>query len=144
VAHALPLLGPAPFFVLNSDSFWIEGAEPALERLRRTWDECKMDCILLLCPKEKTLGYDGRGDFTLTDGGRVQRRSGGADALVFIGAYLVHPRLFEGAPFGKFSVNILWDKAIRQGRLYGISHAGTWIHVGTPDAIGKAEKALSE
>jgi len=144
VANALPLLGPAPFFVLNSDSFWTEGAEPALQRLRNAWDGEIMDCVLLLCPLNRTLGYHGKGDFLLSDEGRVSRPGTRGDALVFIGAYLVHPRLFAGLPSGGFSMNLLWDRAIGRSRLFGVAHTGRWIHVGTPDAISNAEKALAE
>ncbi len=144
VAHALPLLGPAPFFVLNSDSFWIERAEPALERLRSAWNDDIMDCVLLLCARDRTVGYDGEGDFVLAGDGRLKRRPAEGEGLVYIGAYLVHPRLFVDAPSGKFSMNLLWDRAIGRGRLFGVSHTGRWIHVGTPDAIGGAEKALTE
>jgi len=143
VAHALPLLGPAPFFVLNSDSFWIDGTEPALQRLRKSWKGKIMDCLLLLCPSDRAVGYDGTGDFMLSDDGRAHRRTAKKDALIYIGAYLVHPRLFTGAPRGKFSMNVLWDRAIANGRLFGIVHTGRWFHVGTPDAIGNAEKALA-
>ena len=144
VANALPLLGPAPFFVLNSDSFWTEGAEPALQRLRNAWNGEVMDCLLLLCPLNRTLGYHGKGDFLLSNEGRVSRPGTRAGALVFIGAYLVHPRLFAGSPSGRFSMNLLWDRAIGRSRLFGVSHTGEWIHVGTPDAISDAEKALAE
>ena len=144
VAKALPRLGSAPFFVLNSDSFWIDGAEPALARLRNAWNDRIMDCLLLLCPKERALGYDGSGDFVLNDDGRARRPAAGEEALVYIGAYVIHPRLFAGAPSGKFSMNLLWDQALQNGRLFGISHTGRWIHVGTPEAVGNAEKALAE
>jgi MurNAc alpha-1-phosphate uridylyltransferase len=143
VVRALPLLGDDPFFVLNSDSFWIDDGVPALTRLREAWDDARMDCLLLLCPLERTVGYDGRGDFVIEAGGRLARR-GKADgeALAYIGGYLVSPRLFGGAPQGKFSMNLLWDRAIGEGRLHGIAHTGTWLHVGTPDAIALAEAAL--
>jgi MurNAc alpha-1-phosphate uridylyltransferase len=101
-----------------------------------------MDCLLLLAPVAETVGYDGRGDFFMDESGRLSRRSGEAAGLVYIGGYLVHPRIFAGAPAGKFSMNLLWDKAIAQGRLYGLVHEGTWFHVGTPDAIGEAERRL--
>jgi|GEM_PF-4173770 len=41
-------------------------------------------------------------------------------------------------------MNLLWDQALQNGRLFGISHTGRWIHVGTPEAVGNAEKALAE
>ncbi len=143
VARALDLLGPDPFFVLNSDSFWIDGSVPALTRLRAAWDNDAMDCLLLLCPFERTVGYDGRGDFTMAPNGRLTRQAGGG-ALAYIGCYLVHPRLFIGERKAKFSMNVLWDKAIATGRLYGVSHDGRWLHVGTPAAIGLAEACLAK
>ena len=143
VAQALPILGPDPFFVINSDSFWIERGEPALDRLRAAWDDETMDCLLLLCPLGQTVGYDGTGDFVRGADGRLTRKSASAgEPLAYIGGYLVSPRLFQGAPQGKFSMNLLWDRAIAKGRLFGLSHLGRWLHVGTPEAIPLAEAAL--
>lgn len=143
IAKALPFLGRQPFFVLNSDSFWIDGRVPALSRLRAAWDDATMDCLLLLCHVDRTIGYDGHGDFRLERDGRLIRQQG-SGALAYIGGYLVHPRLFTGVAVEKFSMNVLWDKAISGGRLYGIAHSGKWFHVGTPDAIGLAEAELAK
>ena len=143
IAKALPLLGSLPFLVLNSDSFWLDGRVPALSRLRAAWDDATMDCLLLLCHVDRTIGYDGRGDFRLERDGRLTRQQG-SGALAYIGGYLVHPRLFTGVAVEKFSMNVLWDKAISQGRLHGIAHSGKWFHVGTPDAIGLAEAELAK
>jgi MurNAc alpha-1-phosphate uridylyltransferase len=143
VAKALPCLGDKPFFVLNSDSFWIDGAMAALERLRQRWADAEMDCLLLLCPIERTVGYDGQGDFVAASNGRLTRRvDATGKALAYIGAYLAHPRLFCGCPSGKFSMNVIWNRAIGEGRLYGLEHEGLWLHVGTPGAIALAEAAL--
>ena len=143
VAKALPRLGDDPFFVINSDSFWVDDGTPALDRLRAAWDDRTMDCLLLLAPLERTVGYDGKGDFTRGPDGRLARRATSEGRpLAYIGGYLVHPRLFEGAPEGAFSMNLLWDRAIAAGRLHGVEHTGRWLHVGTPDAIGLAEAAL--
>ncbi len=143
VAKALPLLGDSAFFVINSDSFWQDGPDPALERLRAAWDEEAMDCLLLLCPLPQTVGYDGTGDFVRTPDGRLARKAKAeGEPLAYIGGYLVAPRLFKDAPEGKFSMNVLWDRAIAQGRLHGIVHTGKWLHVGTPEAIPLAEAAL--
>jgi N-acetyl-alpha-D-muramate 1-phosphate uridylyltransferase len=143
IAKALPLLGDEPFFVLNSDSFWVDGETPALARLREAWDDATMDCLLLLCPVDRTIGYDGQGDFSLPNDGRLKRQRGGS-ALAYIGGYLVHRRLFKDAPSSKFSMNLLWDRAISKGRLHGLAHEGKWFHVGTPAAIGLAEAELAK
>jgi MurNAc alpha-1-phosphate uridylyltransferase len=145
IVKALPLLGDDPFFVLNSDSFWLDGGEPALERLRSAWVDDEMDCLLLLCAIDRTIGYSGKGDFVIDRQGRLARRGPKDDnGLVYIGCYLVHPRLFAKAPRGKFSMNLLWDRSIAQGRLHGIAHDGRWLHVGTPEAIALAESALAD
>lgn len=144
IARALTLLGDDPFFVLNSDSFWIDRGVPALTRLRDGWDDATMDCLLLLCDPAQTTGYDGSGDFAIASDGRLTRakHAPGQKAFAYIGGYLVHPRLFADAPDGAFSMNRLWDVAIKRGRLYGLAHHGHWLHVGTPDAIGAAEEWL--
>jgi N-acetyl-alpha-D-muramate 1-phosphate uridylyltransferase len=140
IVRALPHLGEDPFFVLNSDSFWLEKTTPALQRLKQAWREDDMDCLLLLVPPARTVGYDGSGDFERSLGGALIRKTQNPRApLAYIGGYLVHPRLFENAPPGKFSMNILWDRAIANNRLHGLVHDGWWLHVGTPDAIGLAE-----
>jgi N-acetyl-alpha-D-muramate 1-phosphate uridylyltransferase len=143
VVNALPMLGGEPFFVLNSDSFWVESDEPALSRMRKAWNDTDMDCLLLVCPLERCVGFDGHGDFSIDARGALVRRRGNDDhPVVYIGCYLVHPRIFAGAGTGAFSMNILWNRAIAAGRLYGLVHDGLWLHVGTPDAIPLAEAAL--
>lgn len=143
VARALPCLGADPFFVINSDSFWVDDGIPALDRLRAAWDDQAMDCLLLLSPLARTVGYDGKGDFVRGADGRLARRARAEGTpLAYIGGYLVAPRIFAGAPDGAFSMNLLWDRAIAAGRLFGVEHTGRWLHVGTPEAIGLAEAAL--
>jgi len=140
---ALPLLGSEAFFALNSDSFWLDGETPALSRLARYWDDARMDCLVLTAPLERTVGYGGKGDFLIEADGRVSRAPGKAGSEAFTGVYIVHPRLFAGAPDGPFSMNVLFDAAMTQGRMYAISHDGLWLHVGDPAAIALAEEAMS-
>ena len=145
ISRALPLLVSEPFFVLNSDSFWLDaGNALALERLRAAWRGDDMECLLLLCDPANTTGYDSNGDFIMDADGRLTRSSGSTEPkLAYIGGYLVHPRLFAHAPSGKYSMNVLWNIAIAQGRLFGLAHHGHWLHVGTPEAIGQAEAFLA-
>ncbi|MGF7158660.1 MurNAc alpha-1-phosphate uridylyltransferase [Rhodoligotrophos appendicifer] len=144
-ARALPLLGDGPFAVVNSDSAWIEGAKPALQRLREHWRDEEMDCLMLLASTVTSIGYDGAGDFTMDPSGRLVRRAQGEVApFAFAGVYIVHPRLFRDAPDGAFSMNVLWDRAIEAGRLFGLRHDGVWLHVGTPQGLILAEQALQK
>jgi MurNAc alpha-1-phosphate uridylyltransferase len=145
IANALPKLGPDPFYVLNSDSFWIEGMQPNLDHLARAYDPERMDALLMLAPTVAAIGYSGPGDFTMDPTGRVQRRrERQVAAFVYAGAAILHPRLFTGAPDGAFSLNLLFDAAIERERLYGVRMDGIWLHVGTPEAIREAELCFAE
>ena len=145
IAKALPLLGDGPFFVHNSDSIWIEGPENNLERMQRYWDAARMDCLLLLAMTTTSTGYAGRGDFAMDPQGQLSRRGEqGVVPFVFTGVSITHPRLFEDAPDGAFSLNLLWDRALAAGRLYGLRLEGRWMHVGSPLGLSQAETALAE
>jgi MurNAc alpha-1-phosphate uridylyltransferase len=125
----------------NSDSVWIEGVGSNLERLFAAWDGGAMDSLMLLASAASSLGYDGPGDFGMGTDGRLYRRGERQMApFVFTGVSIAHPRMFEGAPLGAFSLNRVWDEAIEKGRLYGIRLDGLWMHVGTPDALTEAER----
>lgn len=143
VVRALDLLGGESFFVHNSDSVWVEGANPALEAMIAGWDAEAMDALLLLAPVDRAVGYSGAGDFAMGAQGRPIRRGSDKTApFVFAGVSIAHPRLLDGMPEGPFSLNRPWDRAIEAGRLFGICHEGTWMHVGTPDALAEAETIL--
>jgi len=143
ILNALPQLGPEPFFVLNSDSFWMDGQTSALDRLRQAWNSKLMDSLLLLCPTACAVGYPGEGDFHLSSDGRLARRQPPEPApFVYAGCFLVSPALFRDAPKGPFSMNLLWDQAQAKGRLFGLRHDGLWFHVGTPNSIAYAEEAM--
>ncbi|MFO7478588.1 MAG: nucleotidyltransferase family protein, partial [Methyloceanibacter sp.] len=140
VKKALPLLGRGPFFIHNADSVWSEGATPALTRMLRLWNPAKMDCLLLLAPSATSIGYAARGDFSMEPDGRLNRRGEGEVVpFAFAGVSLCDERLFKDAPEGRFSLNLLWDKALDRGKLYGMRMDGRWMHVGTPEALAEAE-----
>ena len=144
VAKALPLFKGEPFFILNSDSVWVEGASPALTAMQRLWEAQRMDGLLLLAAMTTAMGYEGRGDFLLDVHGQIARVPElTSSPYAYPGVQIVHPRLFEGAPEGAFSTNIMWDRAIAKGRLFGTRLEGVWIHVGTPEARDEAEAYLA-
>lgn len=143
IKKALPLLGEAPFVVLNSDSFWLEGPAPNLTRLIEGWHGGRMDILLLVAPTATSLGYEGAGDFVMDPEGRLERR-GERDVAPFIyaGVAILKPELFADTPEGAFSLNLLFDRTIARGRLYGLRLDGQWLHVGTPEAIRAAEERV--
>jgi N-acetyl-alpha-D-muramate 1-phosphate uridylyltransferase len=143
VNKALSKLGDEPFLIHNSDSIWIEGVGSNLERLSHAFDPERMDCLMLVAAGSDSLGYGGRGDFIMSPDGRLRRPAERELApFVFAGVSIVHPRLFLGAPDGPFSLNLLWDRAIEAGRLYGLRLDGLWMHVGSPEALKEAERLI--
>ena len=143
VVKALPLLGTAPFFHLNADTLWIDGVEPNLVRLAQAFDPARMDVLLLLAPTAGSIGYHGRGDFAMEASGRLARRKEQEVVpFVYAGVAILTPGLFADAPRGEFSLNAVFDRAAEAGRLHGLRIDGTWMHVGTPDAVAAAEKAF--
>jgi MurNAc alpha-1-phosphate uridylyltransferase len=143
VVKALPVLGAAPFFHLNADTIWIDGVRPNLLLLAGMFEPNRMDALLLLAATSTSVGYAGRGDFTMAADGRLARRSElDVAPFVYAGVAILAPALFSTAPPGAFSLNLLFDRAIQAGRLYGLRLEGVWMHVGTPEAIAAAETAI--
>lgn len=144
IAKALPMLGKNPFFLLNSDTFWIEGCTPNLKRMMDFWQADKMDVLLMLSSVAGAVGYTNKGDFTMDGDGRLTRRKERTTApFAYAGAAIVSPKIFEHAPEGRFSLNLLFDEAIEKNRLFGMNMDGLWLHVGTPEAIRDAEEAIA-
>ncbi len=139
--RALPLLGPGAVMTLNSDAVWT-GKNP-LSQLAAHWDETRMDALLLLLPAAKAQGHTGRGDFLLSEEGRLIRAKG-ADGLVYLGAQILRPNGLQHIDNEVFSLNLLWDKMIDDGRAYGLVHQGGWCDVGHPEGIAVAEALLKE
>lgn len=143
VRNALPLLGEETFFVINGDICWLDGCTPALDRLAAAWDDARMDALLLVHPTAFAVGYEGRGDFFLDPHGRLRRRGEREVApFVFAGMQILHPRLFDDAPDGAFSLNRLYNAAAERERLWGLRHDGDWFHVGTPEQLAEVEDEL--
>lgn len=142
IVKALPLLGSAPFFLVNSDSLWIE-KNSNLTHLARAFDAAKMDALLLLAKAENTAGYEGKGDYFLESDGHLRRRAAQEAApFTYAGGALLSPALFADAPSGAFPLLPLFDRAQAAGRLSGLELDGLFLHVGTPAAIKLAEDAI--
>jgi MurNAc alpha-1-phosphate uridylyltransferase len=145
VVKALPLLGDAPFYHVNSDTLWIDGVRPNLTRLAENFDPARMDIMLLMAPTASSIGYSGRGDYSmLPDGTLRARREKEVVPFVYAGAAIISPSIFAGAPQGEFSLTRMFDRASEQERLFGLRLDGLWMHVGTPDAVRSAEEAFLE
>ncbi len=143
IAKALHHFAGGPFFAINAISLWRDGNGNSLARMAGMFDPTAMDALLLLHPTTTAIGYPGSGDFTMTADGRLARRGERELApFVFTGAQILHPALFEGCPKGRFSLNLLYDRARAAGRLFGLRHEGAWMNLKTPDGLAAAERTL--
>lgn len=147
LVKGLKLLPREPLFVMNADLFWVgepEGEPGNLARLAEAFDPTRMDMAMLVVRNEHTTGHNGKLDFSLGPDGRLRRYAEGMEnPVVYAGALVLHPRLFDDAPDTAFNLNIYFDKAIASGRLFGLMLDGEWITVGTPDAIDAAEQTIA-
>jgi MurNAc alpha-1-phosphate uridylyltransferase len=143
VARALPLLDDV-FFVVNSDVFWLDGKDRALQRLAAAFDPERMDAILLLQRTVTAVGYEGSGDY-LIDGSGSPHRRGEREVAPFLyaGIQLLHRRAFAGTSDRVFSLVRLFDHAEKAGRLHAIVHDGEWYHIGTPQGLAATRERLS-
>jgi len=145
VLRALPRFEGRTFLVHNSDSVWHEGACSNLNLLMRAWEPDRMEALLLLARRDSSIGYEGKGDFHYDRNGQLtRRRAGELTPYVFAGVSILKPALFEGIAEKAFSLNVIFDRAIARDRLFGVVLEGTWMHVGTPQALAEAESYLNE
>src|ERR1051325_112573 len=143
LVKAAPLIDCDPFIAINSDNLWVDGPADTLKLRAAHWDDARMDALLLLVPLARAENHKGMGDFHMDRSGRVRRRDKGHVApFVFTGVQMVSKRLLRDSPDGPFSTNLLWDRAIEEGRCFGAVHQGLWFDVGTPKSIQLTEAAL--
>ena len=136
------VLGNQPFFIVNGDSFWLDGPSPMLDRVIEAFGP-DVDALLLLHRTFQIHSEVGFGDFALDPWGKLRRRREREVApYLFAGVQLATPALFAHAPEGPFSLNVLWDAAIEAGRLRALVHDGLWFHLSRPSDLSEAETAL--
>lgn len=135
---ALPVLGSAPVFTLNTDAVW-SGPNP-LRLLGDAWDPARMEALLLCIPLANAIGRKGGGDFSHDANGQVQR---GGD-LVYTGAQIIQTDGLAAIPDAAFSLNVLWNAMADRGGLNIVTYPGQWCDVGHPDGIQLAEAMLAD
>lgn len=146
IVNALSALGDEPFFSANSDAFWCDGQTSALARMAASFDNDRMDALLLVVPLERAVGFSGRADFALSANGELQRSA--SAEYVFTGLQILHPRLFAGRQATPFSLREIYQAAQRSdgtlARLHGLIHDGAWVHVGNLEELESAERYLAQ
>jgi MurNAc alpha-1-phosphate uridylyltransferase len=139
IARALPLLGDAPFLVVNGDVWcdWDVGrARTVAAQLAAT--DWLAWCVLVDNP-----AHHPRGDFALRDGRLVDGDAPGAPRLTFAGLGVYAPALFAGvAPGARAPLAPLLRRAAADGRCGAERHAGRWVDVGTPQRLAELDASL--
>jgi N-acetyl-alpha-D-muramate 1-phosphate uridylyltransferase len=139
---AEPYLGDEPIFAINSDILWTDDGETALHRLAQNWDDAKMDFLLLAQSKARAVGHDKGEDHLFINPENTLDWNAADAPYIISGIGIFHPRVLREAPAGKFSVKILWLRALAQNRLFCLPHHGRWFQTGTLEDIAKTEAAL--
>jgi len=140
---AEPFLGTEPIFAINSDIHWTDDGETALNRLAQTWDGATMDFLLLAQSKARAIGHDKGEDHLFIKPENTLGWSAADAPYIISGIGIFHPRVLRDAPDGKFSVKVLWLRALAQNRLFCLPHHGRWFQTGTIDDICRTETELS-
>lgn len=135
---ALPMLGEGPVYTLNTDAIWA-GPNP-LTLLAQKWDPANMDALLVCVPRDNAIGHNGKGDFMFDNTGQLTRGPG----LVYGGAQIIKTDLLADIDQSAFSLNLLWDQMLAEGRLHGLYYPGKWCDVGHPEGIAMAESMLAD
>jgi MurNAc alpha-1-phosphate uridylyltransferase len=135
IIQALPLLGPAPFLVINGDTFMTLDVEALA---RRGAGLAPGGAHLLLADNPP---HHAGGDFALR-GGDVAEPAAGERTLTFTGAAAYHPDFFAGCEPGVRPLRPLLERAMGVRRLSGERHDGPWVDVGTPERLAALDAAL--
>ena len=143
IRKAERIFGREPFFVCNTDAFWLEGPRSNLKRLAESFDPNAMDAILLVACSAGAVGVDWPGDFMMNSLGQLQKRPERHVApFVYTGVGILKPELFDGIEDEVFGLAPFFFRAAERGRLYGVRLDGLWLHVGRPEAMAEAELAI--
>jgi MurNAc alpha-1-phosphate uridylyltransferase len=140
VKRALPLLETDPILMMNTDAFWLPGADTPLARLLARFAGADVRLAVLCVHPRDASGFRRSHDFCLDPSGRVTWDSGAP--VIYTGVALMARSIFEGTPDGPFSFNDLIEKLGARGDLAGVVLNAPWLHVGDPAAIAEAEAHL--
>lgn len=132
IIHAMPLLGDAPFIVINGDIFCdydISSLPVTLSGLAHL--------VLVNNPSHHL-----QGDFALLDSNKVTET--GEAKLTFSGIGVYHPDLFKSYPEGKRALAPVLRQAMQQQQVTGEYFQGEWYDIGTPARLHELDLSLKE
>ncbi|MFP6779873.1 MAG: sugar phosphate nucleotidyltransferase [Alphaproteobacteria bacterium] len=135
-----------PILVINGDSIIIPNhSENFLSQLISNFKPRNMDFLLLLDNKKTSIGYDGKGDFSFYNinmPSQIYRNN--SDSYAFTGWQILNPKIIDKVRINKFSLNICYDKAIKNNSIWGMINSGKWLHIGTKNALNRSNDWFKE
>jgi MurNAc alpha-1-phosphate uridylyltransferase len=144
LVHALPYFNPSePILIVNGDIWWQDSQTLMLKRLQETWNSEQMDCLLLLVPKENSIGYFSKGDYFLKDDQHAEYRGHNEFApYVYPGVCIISPLMLTPSLPKIFSLKSLFDQSESHKRLYGLAHDNLWGDIGSPQGLEDVRKII--
>jgi MurNAc alpha-1-phosphate uridylyltransferase len=136
IHRALPLLGEAPFLVVNAD-VWTDFPFATLRNTLQ--DRDLVHLVLVPNPPQHP-----QGDFGITDTGRLVEKSAGQASFTYSGIGVFDPGLFKALQAGSYPLLPLLQEAIRTGRASAALYDGTWMDIGTPDRLQQLDRMLKQ
>lgn len=140
IANALPLLGQAPFLVINGDTWcdWpVQNA--STDDLRPPLSATTSLAHLVLVPNPT---HHPEGDFAIDDGGKLS--DSGNARLTYSGLGIYHPDLFKAIGTQEpAALGPILKQAMTKGLITGEVHRGQWMDIGTPQRLEQLDKQLS-
>lgn len=129
IFNALPLLGDAPFLVVNAD-IWTDFPYAGLPE--------EIDELAHLVMVDNP-AHNAGGDFSLSAGRLSQR---GPAMLTYGGIGIYRPDLFADCNPGAFPLAPLLRRAIDAEQVSGEHYRGKWFDIGTPERLEAVNRVV--
>ena len=115
-----------PFYVLNPDTVWNKNYFEELKILENSYLENNKPILLLV---DKKISHDKsfKGDFSFKKDKYITREA--TNQYIFTGAQIINRSIFEGIKKKVFSMNLVWDKMMKEKKLLGQESNQTFFHV---------------
>ena len=115
-----------PFFVLNPDTIWNKNYYEELKILENSYLKNNKP-ILLLVNKINSHDKSFKGDFNFKENNCISREV--SNQYIFTGAQIINRSIFETINENIFSMNLTWDKMMKEKKLLGQESSQTFFHV---------------
>jgi len=114
------------FIVLNPDTLWGDNYLEATKNMTKYYFQKKIKNLLMIVHKENSFDERMRGDFSLNNDQLLKKEE---NDFIYTGLQIINKSLFNNEKVNPFSVNKIWDKAIKNKVLYGFESKDHFIHL---------------